>query len=348
MTGVRTSDLLELTERGLYCAAGDFYVDPWEAVDRAVITHAHADHARRGSKHYLTTCAGETVLRLRMGPEASIQTVAYGESIALKRVHVSLHPAGHILGSAQVRIECGGTVCVVSGDFKLAADPTCTPFEPIRCHTFVTESTFGLPIYRWPTQEEVLDEIRSWWRANQEAGKTSLIFAYALGKAQRVLAGLEPDGAPVFTQGAVEKVNEAYRAAGVQLPVSVHVGSAGRQASWKGALVLAPVLARGTPWMRKFGAAASAFVSGWMLIRGTRRRRAVDRGFVLSDHADWPGLLSAIQASGAERVWVTHGYSAVLARWLSEHGVAAEAVATRFEGERDDLGEDVPAVAEGA
>jgi putative mRNA 3-end processing factor len=340
--------MLHLTERGLYCAAGDFYVDPWEPVDRAVITHAHADHAHRGSGHYLTARAGETVLRLRMGPEASIQTVAYGESIALNRVHVSLHPAGHIQGSAQVRIECDGEVWVVSGDYKLAADPTCTLFEPIRCHTFVTESTFGLPIYRWPDPVEVLGEIRSWWRANQEAGKTSVIFAYALGKAQRVLAGLEVDGVPVFTHGAVEKVNEAYRAAGVALPATHHVGSAGRQASWEGALVLAPVLARGTPWMRRFGAAATAFVSGWMLIRGTRRRRAVDRGFVLSDHADWPGLLSAIQASGAERVWVTHGYSAVLARWLSEHGVAAEAVATRFEGERDDLGEDLLAVAEGA
>ena len=334
------SDLLQLTPGGLYCPAGDFYIDPWAGVQRAVITHAHADHARPGSGRYLTTRAGESVLRLRLGAEAAIEAVAYGEAVVQQGVRVSLHPAGHILGSAQVRVEFQGEVWVVSGDYKVAADPTCTPFEPIRCHTFVTESTFGLPIYRWPNQAEVLAEVNAWWRGNQEAGKASLLFGYALGKAQRLLAGLDPSIGPIFTHGAVAKVNAAYQAAGVRLPETVHVGSVGRKGRWHQALIVAPPSAHGSPWARKFGTASAGFASGWMQIRGTRRRRAVDRGFVLSDHADWPGLLGAIRATGAERVWVTHGYSAVLARWLREQGLDAQVVATRFEGERDDAVEE--------
>jgi putative mRNA 3-end processing factor len=336
------SGLLELNERGLFCAGGDFYVDPWEPVDRAVITHAHADHARHGCGHYLTTRDGEGVLRLRLGSDASIQSVEYGESLMLGRVKLSLHPAGHILGSAQVRIESHGLTCVVSGDYKLEPDPTCAAFEPVRCHAFVTESTFGLPIYRWPARKDVLAAIQAWWQGNQEAGKASLMFSYALGKSQRILAGLDPSIGPILTHGAVEKVNEAYRAGGIALPATQHVGTVARSTSWSRALILAPLSARGTAWTRRFGAASTGFASGWMQIRGTRRRRAVDRGFVLSDHADWPGLLRAVESSGAQSVWVTHGYSAVLARWLSERGLDARAIPTRFEGERDDLPEDLP------
>lgn len=335
--------LLSATERGLYCAAGDFYVDPWAPVERAVITHAHGDHAHRGNKHYLTSRPGEAVLRLRMGADASIQAVDYGETVNLNRVHVSLHPAGHILGSAQVRIEHQGDVCVVSGDYKVEADPTCAPFEPVRCHTFVTESTFGLPIYRWRPEREVLADVHAWWQANQEAGKASVVYAYALGKAQRVLAGIDPTVGPIFTHGAVENLNVVYRATGVPLPPTRHVATMERGHSWERALIVAPPSAQGTPWLRKFGAVATAFVSGWMQIRGTRRRRAVDRGFVLSDHADWPSLTSAIRATGAERVWVTHGYSAVVARWLREQGLEAEVVQTRFEGECDEAAEEVGA-----
>lgn len=276
-----------------------------------------------------------------MGADASIQAVDYGETVNLNRVHVSLHPAGHILGSAQVRMEHQGDVCVVSGDYKVEADPTCAPFEPVRCHTFVTESTFGLPIYRWRPEREVLAHMHAWWRANQEAGKASLVYAYALGKAQRVLAGLDTSIGPIFTHGAVENLNVVYRATGVPLPLTRHVATMERGHSWERALIVAPPSAQGTPWLRKFGAVATAFVSGWMQIRGTRRRRAVDRGFVLSDHADWPSLTSAIRATGAERVWVTHGYSAVVARWLREQGLEAEVVQTRFEGERDDAAEEV-------
>ena len=338
-----SSELIEVTDRGLYCAAGDFYVDPWQPVDRAVITHAHADHAYPGCRHYFSTRAGEGVLRLRVGPAASIQTAAYGEAVTLGRTRISLHPAGHILGSAQVRIESAGAVWVISGDYKTEPDPTCEPFEPIRCHAFVTESTFGLPIYRWPAESSVLANVRTWWRANQEAGKATLVFAYALGKAQRLLAGLDPEVGPIFTHGAVERVNAAYAAAGVRLPQVRHVATVERDAPWDRALIVAPPSARGTPWTRRFGALSTAFVSGWMQIRGTRRRRAIDRGFVLSDHADWPGLLAAVRATGAEQVWVTHGYAPVLARWLVEKGLDARAVPTRFEGERDDASDEVPA-----
>ena len=336
-----TADLLRLTDRGLYCPAGDFYIDPWAPVDRAVITHAHSDHARWGSNRYLTARDGEHVLRLRMGPDAVIDTLAYGEAVSMNGVRLSLHPAGHILGSAQVRLEHRGKVWVVAGDYKVEADGTCAPFEPVRCHTFVTESTFGLPLYRWPKQADVLAEVHAWWRANQEAGRASLLFGYALGKAQRVLAGLDPGIGPIFTHGAVEKLNAAYRATAVKLPPTQHVAAAPRGSKWDKAMIVAPPSAHGSAWARTFGAASTGFLSGWMQIRGTRRRRAIDRGFVLSDHADWPGLLGAIDATGAQRAWVTHGYSEVLARWLRKKGLDARVVRTEFQGEVDAGDEEV-------
>jgi putative mRNA 3-end processing factor len=329
-------DLLQLTDNGLYCPAGDFYIDPWKPVERAIVTHGHSDHARPGSRHYLTAQPGELVLRLRMGPEASIQTMAYGERVRLNSVDVSLHPAGHILGSAQVRLEGGGEVWVVSGDYKLAPDATCTPFEPVPCHTFVTEATFGLPIYRWPEQADVFAAIQAWWQLNQESGRASILYAYALGKAQRLLAGIEVSAGPIFSHGGVEKVNAVYRASGIPLPETRVASAAPGETDWSRALILAPPLARGTPWTRKFGDTATGLASGWMQIRGTRRRRAIDHGFVLSDHADWPALLTAIRATGAARVAVTHGYSAVLARWLQEHGLEAWVISTPFEGEQDE------------
>jgi putative mRNA 3-end processing factor len=330
---VQSDPLLRLTEQGLYCPAGDFYVDPWGPVERAVITHAHADHARPGSRHYLTAAVGAGVLRLRLGPDAQVQSLDYGEPVQLNRVRVSLHPAGHILGSAQVRLERNGQVWVVSGDYKIEPDSTCAAFEPLRCHTFVTESTFGLPIYRWPAKEEVFTEVHAWWQGNQQAGKASLLFGYALGKAQRLLAGLHSEIGPIFTHGAVDKLNAAYRAAGVRLAETTHVAAAPKGTDWGRALIVAPSSAQGTPWLRRFGNLSTGFASGWMQIRGTRRWRAIDRGFVLSDHADWPGLLGAIKATGAEQVWVTHGYREVLVRWLREQGVDARMVQTRFEGE---------------
>jgi putative mRNA 3-end processing factor len=324
--------LLTLTDRGIYCEAGDFYVDPWEPVHRAVITHAHGDHASWGSQAYLTAEAGVAVLRARLEPGARIRGIAYGETLRLNETTVSLHPAGHILGSSQVRIVHRGEVWVVSGDYKTAPDPTCTPFESVRCHTFVTESTFGLPIYRWSPQTEVFDEINRWWRENAAAGKTSLLFGYSLGKAQRLIAGLDPGIGPILTHGAVERMTMAYRESGVELPQTLYAGAADAT----GAIVVAPPFASGSPWVRRFAPYSTGFASGWMLVRGARRRRSLDRGFALSDHVDWPSLLQAIEASGAGEVWVTHGFTAPVVRWLSERGVDARAVQTRFEGETDD------------
>jgi len=329
--------LLTSTERGLYCAAGDFYIDPWLPVDRAVITHAHGDHARWGSRSYVGSREGERVMRTRLGAEVAIRSVEYGESFSIDGVTLSLHPAGHILGSAQVRVEHRGEVWVVSGDYKTEPDPTCTAFEPVRCHTFITESTFGLPIYRWDPQHETFAEIRAWWLANAEAGRASVLYAYALGKAQRLLAGFadEPEG-PIYTHGAVERLNRDYRDGGVKLPPTTYAGSMPRGHDWSGSLIIAPPSAQGSTWLRKFGSASTAFASGWMRIRGTRRRRSVDRGFALSDHVDWPSLLAAIGATGAENIWVTHGYREPVVRWLREHGVAAQSITSRWEGEPEE------------
>jgi putative mRNA 3-end processing factor len=327
-------DLLVLSDAGLYCPAGDFHIDPWQPVARAVVTHAHADHARRGCGRYLVSREGEAVFRTRLGPEADLDPLRYGEEVEHHSVRLSLHPAGHIHGSAQVRLEHRGRVCVVSGDYKLDPDLTCAPFEPLRCDLFVTESTFGLPIYRWPAQAEVFADVNAWWRANRDEGKASLLFGYALGKSQRLLAGLDPSIGPIYLHGALVQLTEDYRATGVRLPPWRYVGDAGKDARWDGAIVLAPPSAHGSPWARKFGRASTALASGWMQIRGTRRRKAVDRGFVLSDHADWPGLLEAVRATGAAQVWVTHGYVAVLVRYLREQGLDARPLQTRFEGER--------------
>jgi len=324
-----------VTERGLHCAAGGFYVDPWLPVDAAVITHAHGDHARWGSRRYLGSREGERVLRTRLGAGASLRSVEFGEAVDIGGVRVSLHPAGHILGSAQVRVEHRGEVWVVSGDYKTEPDPTCTAFEPVRCHTFVTESTFGLPIYRWAPQAESFAAIDAWWRANQAAERASIVYAYALGKAQRVLAGVDAGIGPIFEHGAVARLSADYRATGIALPPTEYAGAPPRGYDWSRALIVAPPSAHGTPWMRRFGAVSTAFASGWMRVRGQRRRRSVDRGFVVSDHVDWPALLAAIEATGAERVWVTHGYREPVVRWLRGRGIEAKAVASRWEGEDD-------------
>ena len=324
--------LLERRAEGLYCAAGDFFVDPWRPVPRAVITHAHADHARTGHGGYLAAAPAEGVLRSRLG-DIRLTTVEYGETVESNGVRVSLHPAGHVLGSAQVRIEHRGEVWVVSGDYKVEPDPTCAPFEPVRCHTFVTESTFGLPIYRWTPSAEVFADVDAWWRANADAGRASVMFCYAFGKAQRVLAGVDPSIGPIVCHGAVEPLNRAYRAAGVALPPTRPVSEVADRAELRRALVLAPPSAGGTTWIRRFPEPSDAFASGWMAVRGARRRRAVDRGFVLSDHADWPGLQAAIGASGADRVFVTHGYVPVMVRWLREQGLDAQSFETEYGGE---------------
>ena len=335
-------DLITLEPAGLYCAPGGFYVDPWRPVERAVITHAHSDHASVGHGHYLVARDGEHVARRRVGADACIQTVAYGEPIVVNGVRVSMHPAGHVLGSAQVRVEHEGVVWVVSGDYKTQRDPTCAPFEPVPCHTFITESTFGLPVYRWRDPGEIFSEVSAWWQENAAAGRASVVYAYALGKAQRLLASVDASIGPIYCHGAVEGLNAAYRASGVVLPATERVSAMPRGHDFGGALIVAPPSAQGTPWLRRFGDFVDAFASGWMRIRGVRRRRAVDRGFALSDHADWPGLLAAINATGATRVLVTHGYSDPLVRWLGGQGLDAARLETRFLGEAGSAETDAP------
>ena len=333
--------LIVRRQEGLYCEAGDFYVDPWRPVARAVITHAHADHARSGHGRYVAAAPAEGVLRARLG-DISLATLAYGEALNVNGVRVSLHPAGHVLGSAQVRIEHRGEVWVISGDYKVEPDPTCAPFEPVRCHTLVTESTFGLPIYRWPPAAEVFASIDGWWAQNAQAGRASVLFCYAFGKAQRLLAGVDASIGPIVCHGAIEPLNRAYRAAGVALPPTRLVSEVTDRTEFGRALVLAPPSAGGTAWMKRFPDPSDAFASGWMAVRGARRRRAMDRGFVLSDHADWPGLQSAIGASGAQRVFVTHGYVPVMVRWLAEQGLDAQAFETEFGGDEADAAEAYP------
>lgn len=327
-------DMVVVRKEGLYCVPGQFYIDPWRPVDRAVITHAHGDHARWGSKHYLASNQSVGILKSRLGQDIHIEGLDYGARIVHNGVTVSLHPAGHVLGSSQVRMEYQGEVWVASGDYKVEPDATCAPFEAVRCHTFITESTFGLPIYRWDPQQDVFDDINRWWRRNAGEGRTSVLYAYAFGKAQRLLCGLDPTIGPIVCHGAVEPLNRIYRAGGVALPHTRLVSETDK-AELKTALVLAPPSASGSPWTRRFGDYSDAFASGWMLLRGARRRRGVDRGFVLSDHADWPGLMDAIHATGAHQVIVTHGSIPVMVRWLCQIGLDAKAFDTEY-GEEDD------------
>jgi putative mRNA 3-end processing factor len=322
-------DMVVVRKEGLYCVPGQFYIDPWRPVDRAVITHGHGDHARVGHSHYLAAQAGVGILQSRLG-EITIQGLKYGETLVHNGVTLSFHPAGHVLGSAQLRMECGGEVWVASGDYKVEPDGTCTPFEPVRCDTFITESTFGLPIYRWDTQQSIFDDINFWWRKNAEDGRCSVIFAYAFGKAQRILSGLDTGIGPILCHGAVEPLNRVYRAGGIALPSSRLVTDIADKSELKTAIVIAPPSAAGSPWMKRFGDYSDAFASGWMQLRGARRRRSVDRGFVLSDHADWPGLMTAIRATEAPRIIVTHGTIGPMVRWLRQQGLDAGGFETEY------------------
>ncbi|MDO9404977.1 MAG: ligase-associated DNA damage response exonuclease [Polaromonas sp.] len=338
-------DLIIQRPEGLYCPPGDFFIDPWRPVGRAVITHAHADHARMGHGHYLAATPAEGVLRARLGQDINLQNLDYGQQIVHNGVTISLHPAGHVLGSAQVRLEYrgkgGGQTWVASGDYKVAPDATCAPFEAVRCDVFITESTFGLPIYRWRPDAEIFADINAWWAANAAAGRASVLMCYSFGKAQRILSGVDPTIAPIVVHGAVQPLNIAYQAAGVDLPETRMVSDVADPADFKRALVLCPPSAAGGPWIKRFGEFSDAFASGWMQLRGARRRGGYDRGFVLSDHADWPGLMGAIGATGADRVIVTHGSVPVLVRYLTEQGLQADAFQTEY-GD-DPVEEQVPA-----
>jgi putative mRNA 3-end processing factor len=334
--------MVVVRKEGLYCVPGEFYIDPWRPVERAVVTHAHGDHARYGHGHYLSSSAGVDVLKSRLG-DIHIDGLDYGKRITHNGVTISLYPAGHVLGSAQVKMEFGGEIWVASGDYKVEPDRTCALFEPVRCDTFITESTFGLPIYRWEPEQDIFDDINRWWRKNADEGRCSVVFAYAFGKAQRILSGLDTSIGPIVCHGAVEPINRVYRAGGVDLPPTQMVSDVAK-AALKRSIVIAPPSAAGSPWIKRFGDYSDAFASGWMLLRGARRRRGVDRGFVLSDHADWPGLMSAIRATQAQRVIVTHGSIPVLVRWLCQNGLDAAGFDTEY-GDEDEQAAD-PAAAD--
>jgi putative mRNA 3-end processing factor len=326
-------DLVKVTPKGLYCEAGNFYIDPWQPVERAVITHAHGDHLRGGSSDYTLAAAGVGLARARLPSEASLHPLEYGQRVTFGEVHVSLHPAGHVLGSAQVRLERGGEVWVVSGDYKRDPDPTCAPFEVVPCDVFISEATFALPAYRWVPTPTVAREILGWWHQNRNRGLASVLFAYALGKAQRVLAELAAlTDDTVFVHGAVATLTEVYRARGIPM-LSTLPATVSGATNYTGALILAPPSAAGSPWMRRFGEHRTGFCSGWMRIRGDRRRRGYDRGFVLSDHADWPSLLRTCRESGARRILLTHGYTDALCRYLREQGTDAAALHTEYGAE---------------
>jgi putative mRNA 3-end processing factor len=344
-------DLIVSTDRGLYCAAGDFHIDPWRPVPRAIITHAHSDHARSGSEVYVCHRDTAPILRKRLG-DVAIETAAYGEMLTRNGVELSFHPAGHVLGSAQVRVALNGETWVASGDYKLERDSVSPAFEPVRCHAFITESTFALPIYRWRPQAELFAAIDAWRRENSAAGRASVLFAYALGKAQRVLAHVDPALGPIVCHGAIEAINALYRASGIALPPT-RLATDPRTAirgenkrDFSRALVLAPPSAVASPWLKRFGDYSDALASGWMQVRGNRRRRGLDRGFALSDHADWPGLIAAIEATGAERIFVTHGYTEALTRYLREKGLDARALETAYGDDDDAAAGEAPAEGE--
>ncbi|HWB93665.1 MAG TPA: ligase-associated DNA damage response exonuclease [Puia sp.] len=331
--------LIEFTDKGLYCAQGQFYIDPWRPVGKAVITHGHSDHARPGNGSYLCHRLTLPLLELRLGPGA-YQAVEWGEPVFLNGVRVSLHPAGHVIGSSQVRMEYQGEVWVVSGDYKTEDDGLSGAFEPLRCHVFVTESTFGLPIYNWKPQPMIFDAIQDWVAGNRSRERTSVLIAYSLGKAQRLLLGLAPMDVEIFVHGAVWNVYQRLVNAGIALPPVQRVMPDMPKEWFRDKVVIAPTSAEGSPWMRRFSPYAVGICSGWMQVRGNVRRRNADAGFAMSDHADWKGLLGAIEATGAGKVFVTHGFQATLSRYLNERGIEAAEVRTEY-GEDEEGGEPV-------
>jgi len=325
--------LLVFKPEGIYCPQADVYIDPWRKVDKALLTHAHADHARWGQRHYVAQEHNEHVLRARLGKNISLQTVAYGEALTINGVRFSWHPAGHIPGSAQIRVAYRGEVWVASGDYKVEDDGLAPAFEPVRCHTFITECTFGMPIYQWEPQALRFEEINRWWAESAAAGKNCVLYGYSLGKAQRLLNGLNASIGPIFVHPSIAQMNEALAAVGFRLPTTQLLSSYNRQIHGSGVLVLVPPGAADGSWKNTLAPFTDASASGWLQVRGNRRRQSVDRGFVLSDHADYPGLLQAIRATGAEKIICNHGFTALFSRQLRAMGLDAQEERTLFTGE---------------
>ncbi|WP_308914783.1 ligase-associated DNA damage response exonuclease [Jannaschia sp. LMIT008] len=331
--------VLEFRDEGIFCPAGDFYIDPWRPVPRALITHGHADHSYPGHGRYLATQAALPVMRHRLG-DIRAEDITYGEVRRIGDVDVTFFPAGHVPGSAQIRVEHRGEVWVVSGDYKTGPDALSEPWEPVACHAFVTECTFGLPIFKWLPEAELSRQLNAWWSVNAADGRFSVIGAYALGKAQRIMSMVDPGIGPILTHGAVENTNAVLREQGVILPDTVRVTKDIDLKAHAGGLVIAPPSALAGGWIRKFGPCSTGIASGWMTMRGVRRRRAADRGFVISDHADWAGLNHAVRETGASRIFVTHGYTTVFERWLRDQGFDAHTVSTEYQGEALDADAD--------
>ena len=323
--------LLEFTSKGIYCSKADVYLDPWRGVKKAIITHGHSDHARWGSKSYITQIDNVPILKHRLG-DISVTGKKYGDKFQINGVTFSFHPAGHVPGSSQIRVEYRGEVWVFTGDFKTQDDKISTPYESVKCNTFITECTFGLPVYKWQEPKIVHGEINRWWAKNKSNGVTSLLLGYSLGKIQRLLKNLDPETGKIFTHGATEKMTEVLRAK-IDFPKTNLITRDTKKKEIEGNLVLAPPAVLGSAWSRKLGITSSGYASGWMAIRGARRRRAVDRSFVLSDHADWEGLLSAIYSTECENVITTHGYTDIFAKYLNEKGLNAMSEKTEYEQE---------------
>ncbi|CAM3459912.1 Ligase-associated DNA damage response exonuclease [Flavobacterium longum] len=323
--------LLVFNDKGIYCQQADVYLDPWRPVDKAIITHGHSDHARWGHKNYITHHTNVPIIRHRLG-DISVTGKDWGEMFTINGVKFSLHPAGHIIGSAQVRVEYKGEIWVFTGDYKTEDDGISVPFEPIRCHTFITECTFGLPAFKWLPQSETFDDINTWWANNKANGQTSILFGYTLGKAQRILKHLDSSIGQIFTHGAVENMTEIIRPL-ASLPETTRITPETKKEELLGSMVIAPPSAHGTVWLRKMTPFVTGTASGWMAFRGARARRAIDRGFVLSDHCDWQGLLESIKATGAHKIIATHGYSDIFSRYLRELGYDARTANTQYEGE---------------
>ncbi|WP_026913916.1 ligase-associated DNA damage response exonuclease [Christiangramia portivictoriae] len=330
--------LLAFNDKGIYCAAADVYLDPWKPVDKAIISHGHADHSRYGHNKYITHHSNVPIISHRLG-EINVTGKKWNESFTINGVKFSLHPAGHIIGSSQIRVEYKGEVWVFTGDYKTEDDGVAVPYEPVKCHTFITECTFGLPAFKWTPQAQVFTEINNWWAQNQADGRTSVLFGYSLGKAQRLLKHLDPSIGKIYTHGAIENMTEVLRAQ-MDFHETTRVTRETTKADLKGNIVLAPGSAHGSTWIRKMVPYVTASASGWMTFRGARRRRAIDKGFVLSDHCDWQGLLSSIKETGCEKVICTHGYTDIFSKYLREQGYDARTEETQYESETGQLESD--------
>jgi len=324
------NDLLKLTDKGFYCAKGDFFIDPWKPVKKALITHAHSDHLRIGHQSYLVHNKGVAIAKYRLNNVGKVEGIGFKKPVIINGVEVTYFPAGHIIGSAQIRVAADNQVWVISGDYKTEADGLSTPFEPVKCSHFVTESTFGLPIFRWQNQKNIFKQINEWWLQNQKDKKTTILAGYALGKAQRLLNGLNTHIGKIYTHGAIENVLDIFRNTGFSLPETIRVTNDMPTSDFAGNLILTTPSSLNTTWMKKFQPYSTGIASGWMNLRGAKRRRSVDRGFVLSDHCDWAQLNQSIKATGAENIWVTHGYTHILTKWLNQNGYKAKVLETEF------------------